>query len=130
MKTLLAFLFLMGGGGVKAGVCDAQAPLPDAPPGGAAYSPGFPEASTAWRALAAGYVRKALRDEKLDRDAKLNARVDRIMATMGALAAGIYARFASARWRAKLTFSGFAPALFQPGPGSNRTRFRPAYFAA
>jgi len=41
MKTLLVFLFLIGVG-VTAGVCDAQAPLPDAPPGGAAYSPGVP----------------------------------------------------------------------------------------
>jgi predicted Zn-dependent protease len=61
-----------------------------------------PEAAAAWRALAASYVRKALREQKLDRDPALNARVDAVMARVGRAAAAIDPRFAQAGWKAIL----------------------------
>lgn len=124
MRTLIAVLLLLG-----MRVCDAQAPPqfvpslvspPGAPPVGAARSLAVAaysdtDVSTAWRALAAGYVRKALREETLDRDATLNARVDGVMAAIGAAAAAIDARFASASWRAILIEGfGYGAASF-PG---------------
>lgn len=60
------------------------------------------EAAAAWRALAAGYVRQALKERTLDRDAALNARVDAAMAAVGAAAAAVEPRFAGASWRAIL----------------------------
>lgn len=60
------------------------------------------EATAAWRGLAAGYVRKALREQKLDKDPALNARVDAAMAAVGAAVAGIDPRFAATSWRAIL----------------------------
>ena len=64
----------------------------------------YPEADTAaaWRGLAASYIRQAERDDTLDRDPVLNARVDRVMAAVGAAVALIDARFSSATWRAIL----------------------------
>ena len=61
-----------------------------------------PEAAAAWRALAASYVRQALKDQALDRDPALNARVDTVMAKVGAAVAAVDSRFASANWRAIL----------------------------
>lgn len=61
-----------------------------------------PEATAAWRALAAGYVRKALKDQKLDRDPVLNARVDSVMAAVSAAVAALDPRFAGSEWRAVL----------------------------
>jgi len=81
------------------GVCFSQVP---------AASPGIPaaypesEAAAAWRALAASYVRKALKDHTLDRDLALNARVDRVMAAVGAAAATVDPRFAASGWKAIL----------------------------
>jgi predicted Zn-dependent protease len=60
------------------------------------------EAAAAWRGLAASYVRKAIADKTLDRDAVWNARVDVVMARVGAAVAAIDARFAKATWRAIL----------------------------
>jgi predicted Zn-dependent protease len=78
----------------------AQAPVP----GGARREAAYPEseAAAAWRALASSYVRKALRERKLDRDPVLNARVDAVMAAVGAAVAAIDPRYASASWRAIL----------------------------
>lgn len=61
-----------------------------------------PEAAAAWRALAASYVRQALKDRALDRDQALNARVDTVMARVGAAVAAVDRRFAGATWRAIL----------------------------
>jgi predicted Zn-dependent protease len=61
-----------------------------------------PEAAAAWRALAASYVRQALKDKALDRDQALNARVDTVMARVGAAVAALDRRFADASWRAIL----------------------------
>lgn len=60
------------------------------------------EAEAAWRALAASYVRKAVREQKLNRDPTLNARVDAVMSRIGAAVAAVDARYASAEWRAIL----------------------------
>ncbi len=64
----------------------------------------YPETETvaAWRALAASYVRKAVKEEKLNRDPVLNARVDAVMAAVGAAVAALDPRFAGASWRAIL----------------------------
>jgi predicted Zn-dependent protease len=61
-----------------------------------------PEAAAAWRSLAASYVRQAVKDEALDRDLALNARVDTVMARVGAAVAAVDRRFAGAVWRAIL----------------------------
>ena len=61
-----------------------------------------PEAAAAWRALAASYVRQALKDKSLDRDLALNARVDSVMARVGTAVAALDRRFAGASWRAIL----------------------------
>lgn len=66
----------------------------------AAYPPS--EAAAAWRALAASYVRKAINDHTLNRDPVLNARVDRVMAAVGAAAAAIDPRFPASAWKAIL----------------------------
>lgn len=60
------------------------------------------EAAAAWRALAASYVKKAVRERKLDRDAALNARVDAVMARVGKAVAMVDPRFANSVWRAIL----------------------------
>jgi predicted Zn-dependent protease len=61
-----------------------------------------PEAAAAWRGLAASYVRKALRDQTLARDPALNARVDKVIAAVGAAVAATDSRFARASWKAIL----------------------------
>ncbi|MEK6245693.1 MAG: M48 family metalloprotease [Pseudomonadota bacterium] len=60
------------------------------------------EAAAAWRGLAASYVRKALKDQTLNRDPALNARIDTVMAAVGAAVAAIDLRFANSSWRAIL----------------------------
>lgn len=60
------------------------------------------EASAAWHALAAGYVRQALKERTLDEEAALNARVDTVMAAVGTAAAAIDPRFPATYWRAIL----------------------------
>ncbi len=57
------------------------------------------EAAAAWRGLAASYVRQAIADKTLDRDAVWNARVDAVMARVGTAVGAIDARFARATWR-------------------------------
>ena len=104
MKTWIALVFLLFGG-----MCFAQIP----PQTGAAYPEA--EAAAAWRGLAAGYVRQALKDQTLVKDRTLNARVDAVMATVGAAAAAIDSRFANASWLAILIDDfGYGAAAF-PG---------------
>ncbi|MBE0614612.1 MAG: M48 family metalloprotease [Burkholderiales bacterium] len=104
MKTCIAVVLLLFGG-----MCFAQIP----PQTGTAYPDS--EADAAWRGLAAGYVRQALKDRTLDRDGILNARVDAVMATVGAAVAAIDARFAHASWHAILISDfGYGAAAF-PG---------------
>lgn len=106
MRTCIAVvLFLFGG------ICFAQN-LPDR-----GQQAAYPEseAEAAWRGLAAGYVRKALRDRTLERDRSMNARVDAVMAAVGAAVAAIDPRFADASWRAILINDfGYGAAAF-PG---------------
>ena len=84
MRTCAAAVFLLFGSN-----CFAQA---------------YPEneAAAAWRALASSYVRQALKDRAVDRDPALNARVDTVMAAVGAAVAAVDARFGGATWRAIL----------------------------
>jgi predicted Zn-dependent protease len=82
------------------GICFSEVPSADRPQTPSAYPE--TEADAAWRGLSASYVRKALRDRTLDRDPVLNARVDRVMAAVGAAAAAIDTRFAEASWKAIL----------------------------
>lgn len=107
MKTCIAaVLFLF------CGVCSAQV-LPDGTQRTTAYPES--EAAAAWRGLAAGYVRQALKDQKLEADPALNARVDRAMAAVGAAVAAIDARFAGSNWKAILINDfGYGAAAF-PG---------------
>lgn len=108
MKTCIAAALLL-----CSGVCLAQL-SPDARP---QYQAAYPEseAAAAWRGLAASYVRKALKDQALDADRTLNARVDAVMAAVGAAVAAIDARFAGAPWKAILINDfGYGAAAF-PG---------------
>ena len=108
MKTCIAAAFLF-----FASICFARASPVAGPQSRAAYPES--EAAAAWRGLAAGYVRKALKDQTLDQDRSLNARVDAVMATVGAAVAAIDSRFADASWRAILIKDfGYGAAAF-PG---------------
>ncbi len=108
MKTCIAVVLLL-----FSGICLAQAAPEGKPRGLAAYPES--EAAAAWRGLAAGYVRKALKDRTLDLDQTLNARVDAVMLAVGAAVAGIDARFAGASWKAILINDfGYGAAAF-PG---------------
>lgn len=80
--------------------CFAQVP----PGGGSQNKTAYPEseAAAAWQGLAAGYVRKALKDQTLDKDPALNARVDAVMAGVGAAVAAMDSRFAKSKWKAIL----------------------------
>ena len=61
-----------------------------------------PDSVDAWRSLGASYIRKALKEQKLDKDPVLNARIDAAMAAVGAAAAAIDPRHAASGWRAIL----------------------------
>jgi len=81
-------------------VCTAC--LSQVPPGGRPQNVvAYPEteSAAAWRSLASSYVRKALREQKLDRDPVLNARVDTVMAAVAQAVAAIDPRFARAAWK-------------------------------
>ena len=95
MRACVAALLLL-----CAGLGVAQVPSIGEARTGPAYPE--PEATAAWRALAASYVRKALKDQKLDKDPVLNARVDTVMATVSAAVAVLDPRFAGSGWRAIL----------------------------
>ncbi len=108
MKTCIAAVLVF-----FSGVLFAQTP----PRSAAQNHAAFPESETAaaWRALAAGYVRKALENHSLERDRSLNERVDAVMAVVGAAVAAIEPRFAAATWRAILINDfGYGAAAF-PG---------------
>ncbi len=108
MRTCIAVVLLLFGG-----ICFAQGEARGKLQERAAYPES--EAAEAWRGLAAGYVRKALKDHTLDRDRALNARVDAVMAAVGAAVAAIDARFAGSSWRAILIDDfGYGAAAF-PG---------------
>jgi len=85
MKACLAVVLSL-----VSGACLAQTAYPET------------EAAAAWRGLAASYVRKALRDQTLDRDPVLNARVDAAMAAVAVAVAAIDPRFAQSTWKALL----------------------------
>jgi len=85
MKTCVAAVLLLA-----SVACHAQAAYPE------------PEAAAAWRGLAASYVRKAVKDQTLDRDPALNARVDAVMAAVGAAAGAVDPRYAKSSWTALL----------------------------
>jgi predicted Zn-dependent protease len=95
MKTCVAAVLLL-----FCGACFAQL----SPEGTRQKPAAYPESETAaaWRELAASYVRQALRNQTLDKDPKLNARVDAVMAAVGAAVAAIDSRFANSSWRAIL----------------------------
>lgn len=95
MKSCIGVVIWLVGG-----VCLAQGTAD----GGLRRNAAYPEAevTAVWRGLAAGYVRKALKDQKLDKDPALNIRVDTVMNTIGAAAAEIDPRFARASWKAIL----------------------------
>ena len=108
MKTCIAVALLL-----FAAVCFAQ----NAPGNKSQSQVAYPEAEAvdAWRGLAAGYVRKALADHTLNQDRSLNARVDAVMASVGAAVAAIDPRFAHSAWRAILINDfGYGAAAF-PG---------------
>lgn len=95
MKTCIAVVLLLFGS-----ACFAQVSTDAGPHNQAAYPES--EAAAAWRGLAASYVRKALKDQRLDKDPALNTRVDTVMAAVGAAVAAIDTRFANASWKAIL----------------------------
>lgn len=95
MKTCVAVVLLVFGG-----MCFAQVPPDGRPQNQAAYPES--EALAAWQGLAASYVRKAVKDQTVDRDPVLNARVDRIMGAVGAAAAAIDPSFDHSSWKAIL----------------------------
>jgi predicted Zn-dependent protease len=95
MKSSIAAVLLLFGS-----VCLGQT-LPD---GRSQYQAAYPEseAAAAWRGLAASYVRRALKEQTLDRDPALNARLDAAMAAVGTAVAAIDERFADSSWKAIL----------------------------
>jgi predicted Zn-dependent protease len=61
-----------------------------------------PESSAVWRSLGASYVRKALKDNSVDRDPVLNSRIDAVMLAVGKAAGGLYPKFERSSWTALL----------------------------
>jgi predicted Zn-dependent protease len=95
MKTCIAAVMLL-----VCGICFSQVPPGGKPQNPAAYPES--EAAAAWRGLGESYVHKALKDQTLDQDPVLNARVDTVMETVGAAAAAVDPRFAKSTWKAIL----------------------------
>ena len=97
MRKCIAVMLLLCG---NVGIAQVSPP----PNGRSQNQAAYPEsdATAAWRALAASYVRKAVSEQKLDKDPALNARVDAVMAAVGAAVAAIDPRFAGASWHALL----------------------------
>ena len=95
MKTCVAVMLLL-----FCGVCFGQV----SPHRGTQNQAAYPEseAAAAWQGLAASYVRKALKDRTLDKNPALNARLDAVMAAVGAAVAAIDRRFANSSWKAIL----------------------------
>jgi predicted Zn-dependent protease len=86
------------------GFCHAQAPASARYLNPAAYPE--QDSSAVWRSLGASYVRNALKDNTLDRDPAWNARIDAVMASVGAAAAKLYPDYAGSSWTA-LLIDGF-----------------------
>ncbi len=80
--------------------CLAQAPAGPRYLNPVAY-PG-PESAAVWRSLGASFVRKALKDNLLERDPARNTRVYAVMNSVGAAAASLYPQYSSSTWRALL----------------------------
>ena len=95
MRTGVAVMLLLFGG-----ACLAELPPDGRSQSAAAYPEA--EAAAAWKGLAAGYVRQALKDRTLEKDPVLNARVDTVMDAVGAAEAAIDSRFAKSSWSAIL----------------------------
>lgn len=95
MKTCVAAMLCL-----LSATCFAQPSVSLKPPISAAYPES--EADLAWRGLAAGYLRKAQKDRTLNMDVALNARIDAVMAAVGAAVAAIEPRFAKYSWKAIL----------------------------
>ncbi len=97
MRKCIAVMLLLCG---NVGIAQVSPP----PNGRSQNQAAYPEsdATAAWRALAASYVRKAVSEQKLDKDPALNARVDAVMVAVGAAVAAIDPRFAGASWHALL----------------------------
>ena len=109
MKTCIAVVLLL-----VANLGWSQAPPNARQQNPAAYPES--EASAAWHALAASYVRQALKERTLDEEPALNARVDAVMAAVGAAAAAVDPRFSASYWRAILiTDFGRGAAAFPGG---------------
>ena len=81
-------------------ICLAQASPPIRYQNLAAYPE--KESAAVWRSLGASYVRKALKNNLLDRDPAWNARLDAVMAAVGTAAGTLYPDFAGSSWRALL----------------------------
>ena len=90
MKTWVVAVLVVAVLSAVSGACLGQSAYPE------------PEAVAAWRGLAASYVRKALNDKTLNSDPALNARIDAVMAAVGAAVAAIDPRFAKSSWNAIL----------------------------
>jgi predicted Zn-dependent protease len=78
---------------------------PEAPPQARYQAPSAypePESAAVWRSLGASYVRKALKENQLDRDPVLNTRIDAVIRAVGAAAGRLYPGFAESAWRALL----------------------------
>ena len=86
------------------GFCHAQAPTPVRYLEPAAYPE--QDSSAVWRSLGASYVRKALKNNTLDRDPAWNGRLDSAMASVGAAAARLFPGYAGSSWKA-LLIEGF-----------------------
>lgn len=80
--------------------CLAEAPQTRRHQTRAAYPE--PEAAAVWRSLGASYVRKAVKDNRLDQDPAFNARINAVISAIGRAAATLYPRYAGASWRALL----------------------------
>lgn len=83
-----------------ANCCFAQAPSTSRYLTPAAYPEH--EAAAVWRSVGAGYVRKALKNNLLDRDPVLNARLDAVTSAVGVAAGKVDPRHAGMAWRALL----------------------------
>ena len=85
---------------LSASACHAQVPAEVRYLTPTAYSE--QDSSAVWRSLGASYVRKALKEDTLNRDPAWNARLDTVMAAIGAAAARLYPTLAGTRWSAFL----------------------------
>jgi predicted Zn-dependent protease len=83
------------------GACLAQAPS-SAPRYQAQAAYPEKESAAVWRSLGASYVRKAVKDNLLDRDPQWNTRLDAVMAEVGTAASKLYPKYLGTSWRVLL----------------------------